>query len=42
MPAVLCFDCGGMFEVTYDNPKPTKSCPKCQLKIFESQTSFEE
>jgi hypothetical protein len=27
---VLCFDCGGMFQVSYETPNPTKQCPKCQ------------
>jgi DNA-directed RNA polymerase subunit RPC12/RpoP len=42
MPVVLCFDCGASFEVSYDTPKPTKACPKCQNKIWEQQASFEE
>ena len=42
MPIVLCFDCGGTFEVSYETPNPTKSCPKCQDKLWASQTSFEE
>lgn len=29
MPVVLCFDCGGTFEVNYDTQNPTKQCPKC-------------
>ena len=29
MPNVLCFDCGGMYKVSYDTPKPTEQCPKC-------------
>ena len=39
---VLCFNCGGMFEVSYQTPNPTSACPKCQDKMFEEQTSFEE
>ncbi len=27
---VLCFDCGGMFKVSYGVSNPTKQCPKCQ------------
>ena len=27
---VLCFDCGGMFQVSYETANPTKQCPKCQ------------
>jgi len=30
MPKVLCFDCGGSFEVDYDTPKPTQQCPQCK------------
>ena len=26
---VLCFDCGGMYKVSYNTPKPTEQCPKC-------------
>ena len=33
MPKVLCFDCGGMFEVSYQTSKPTKQCPKCIDKL---------
>lgn len=33
MPIVLCFDCGGSFEVSYDTPNPTKACPKCSAII---------
>jgi predicted Zn-ribbon and HTH transcriptional regulator len=42
MPNVLCFNCGGMFEVSYQTSNPTSACPKCQNKMFEEQTSFEE
>jgi DNA-directed RNA polymerase subunit RPC12/RpoP len=31
MPKVLCFDCGGNFEVDYDTAEPTKQCPKCKV-----------
>jgi hypothetical protein len=31
-----------MFEVSYQTSKPTSACPKCQDKMFEEQTSFEE
>jgi ribosomal protein S27E len=27
---VLCFDCGGMYQVAYGVSNPTKQCPKCQ------------
>lgn len=26
---VLCFDCGGMYQVSYETKNPTKQCPKC-------------
>lgn len=26
---VLCFDCGGTFEVSYETKNPTKQCKKC-------------
>jgi uncharacterized paraquat-inducible protein A len=26
---VLCFDCGGTFNVSYGTKNPTKQCPKC-------------
>jgi uncharacterized paraquat-inducible protein A len=39
---VLCFDCGGSFNVPYDTPNPTRACPKCLDKMWETQTSFEE
>ncbi len=42
MPIVLCFNCGGTFEVSYQTSKPTSACPKCQDKMFEEQISFEE
>lgn len=29
---VLCFDCGGMYQVPYDVPNPTKQCRKCWIK----------
>ena len=29
---VLCFDCGGMFQVAYGTKNITKQCPKCQGK----------
>jgi len=29
---VLCFDCGGMFQVPYGTKDITKQCPKCQGK----------
>jgi Rps23 Pro-64 3,4-dihydroxylase Tpa1-like proline 4-hydroxylase len=32
MPIVLCFDCGGTFDVAYGTPNPTKACPKCNQK----------
>ena len=40
MPQVLCFDCGGTFEVDYDTPKPTQQCPKCK-DIWATQETFE-
>jgi hypothetical protein len=27
---VLCFDCGGMYQVPYGVSNPTKQCAKCQ------------
>ena len=33
MPKVLCFDCGGSFEVKYEIKNPTKQCPKCFGKV---------
>ena len=30
MPIVLCFDCGGTFEVSYETANPTKQCSKCK------------
>ena len=27
---VLCFDCGGMYQVAYGTKELTKQCPKCQ------------
>lgn len=27
---VLCFDCGGMFQVPYGTKEPTSKCPKCK------------
>jgi len=29
---VLCFDCGGMYEVAYGTSTPTKACPKCSIQ----------
>lgn len=26
---ILCFDCGGMYQVPYGTTAPTKHCPKC-------------
>jgi Zn finger protein HypA/HybF involved in hydrogenase expression len=26
---VLCFNCGGMFQVPYGTKEITKQCPKC-------------
>jgi len=26
---VLCFDCGGMYQVPYGTKEITKQCPKC-------------
>jgi hypothetical protein len=35
MPTVLCFDCGGSFEVSYETANPTKKCPKChKIKTY--------
>lgn len=40
MPKVLCFNCGGMFEVDYDTKNPTQKCPKC-TDIWATQETFE-
>ena len=40
MPKVLCFDCGGSFEVEFDIKNPTKQCPKCK-DIWATQETFE-
>ena len=29
---VLCFDCGGMYQVPYGTKDITKKCPKCENK----------
>lgn len=29
---VLCFDCGGMYQVTYGTKNVTKVCPKCNVQ----------
>jgi predicted Zn-ribbon and HTH transcriptional regulator len=42
MVNVLCFDCGLTFEASYGTPNITKACPKCQEKMWETQSSFEE
>ena len=34
---VLCFDCGGMFQVPYGVLNPTKQCPKCQGKDSDNR-----
>lgn len=36
MPKVLCFNCGGSFDVNFDVSEPTKKCPKC-LSKFENK-----
>ena len=41
MPNVLCFDCGGYFSVDYDTKNPTRQCPKCKDKLWETQVDFE-
>jgi len=32
MPTVLCFDCGGIFNIEYGVQNPTKQCPVCKNK----------
>ena len=27
---ILCFDCGGMYQASYDTKDITKQCQKCQ------------
>lgn len=34
MLKVLCFDCGGMFEVPYYASRPTQACPKCHPHYY--------
>jgi hypothetical protein len=29
---ILCFDCGGMYQLPYGVPNPTSKCPKCDGK----------
>ena len=34
---VLCFDCGGMYQVPYETEDLTKQCPKCLAKSLKSE-----
>jgi hypothetical protein len=36
-PKVLCFDCGGTFNVEYGVANPTEQCPKCNTEEISSE-----
>ena len=39
---VLCFDCGGMYQVPYETEDLTKQCPKCLTKSLKSEQTRQQ